>query len=196
MTHKEKLREYVHFKKISNRKFCLRINVSDKFLATDGAIYSKILPKIRKSFPDLNMDWLLFDKGDMIIESKTDILMSDMSHAGRMQTIIDYSKMSRRAFGIKLGYNDGSAFYNLLNGRNGISAKLANSIVEVYPEINYKWILAGEGEMIIEPKEDETSLEKRLDRLEKSLQNTNDTLELKIENLKLKIENIQLKSAK
>ena len=48
----------------------------------------------------------------------------------------------------------------------------------------------GEGEMIIESKEDETSLEKRLDDLEKSLQNT----KLKIENLELKIENIQLKT--
>ena len=114
----------------------------------------------------------------------------------RIQSIIDYSKISRRAFGIKLGYRNGAFLLHLLNGRNGISAKLANSIVEVYPEINYKWILAGEGEMIIEPKEDETSLGKRLDELEKSLQNTNDTLELKIENLKLKIENIQLKSAK
>ena len=114
----------------------------------------------------------------------------------RIQRIIDHSKMTRRAFGIKMGYRDGTFLFHLLNGRNGISAKLANSIVEVYPEINYKWILAGEGEMIIEPKEDETSLGKRLDRLEKSLQNTNEKLELKIENLELKIENFKLKTAK
>ena len=66
---KEKLREYVHFKRMSNSEFCRIIDVSDKFLATDGAIYSNVLPKVRKVFPDLNMDWLLFDEGDMLLSN-------------------------------------------------------------------------------------------------------------------------------
>ena len=115
----------------------------------------------------------------------------------RIQNIIDYSKISRRAFGIKLGYRDGTFLFHLLNGRNGISAKLANSIVEVYPEISYKWILAGEGEMIIEPKEDDSSLKKRLDELEKIVHSNKIKIELQsahIKNFELQIENIQLKT--
>ena len=67
----------------------------------------------------------------------------------RIQSIIDHSKMTRRAFGIKMGYRDGTFLFHLLNGRNGISAKLANSIVESYPEISHKWILSGEGFSIV-----------------------------------------------
>ena len=125
--------------------------------------------------------------------------MSTSTIPERIQSIIDYSKISRRAFGIKLGYRNGAFLLHLLNGRNGISAKLANSIVEVYPEINYKWILAGEGEMIIEPKEDETSLGKRLDELEKIVESNKIKIELQssyIKNFELQIENFKLKAAK
>ena len=125
--------------------------------------------------------------------------MSTSTIPERIQRIIDHSKMTRRAFGIKMGYRDGTFLFHLLNGRNGISAKLANSIVEVYPEINYKWVLAGEGEMIIEPKEDETSLGKRLDQLEKIVESNKIKIELQssyIKNFELQIENFKLKAAK
>lgn len=39
---------------------------SDKFIDTQGSLNSEILPVIRKVFPDLNMNWLLFDEGEMI----------------------------------------------------------------------------------------------------------------------------------
>jgi hypothetical protein len=34
-----------------------------------------------------------------------------------------------------------------LSGRNNISAKLAYQIDKAYPQINFAWILNGEGEM-------------------------------------------------
>ncbi len=67
MTVKEKLRQYIENKEISMRNFSQKIDVSDGYLRTKGAIYSDVLPKISKVFPDLNMNWLLFDEGEMLL---------------------------------------------------------------------------------------------------------------------------------
>ena len=95
--------------------------------------------------------------------------MSITTDAQRIQLIIDYSKMSRRALGIKLGYSDGTFLFHLLNGRNGISAKLAKNITDKFPELNYNWIIKGEGTMLVEPKVDPVNsvLLKRVDILER-----------------------------
>ena len=67
---KEKLRKYSKIKGLSNAMFCKKIGVSDKFLATNGRVYSDVFPKIRKVFTDLNMNWLLYDEGEMILQSE------------------------------------------------------------------------------------------------------------------------------
>ncbi|MFL0067890.1 hypothetical protein V2605_04080 [Tenacibaculum maritimum] len=70
MTTKEKLRQYIDYKGVSMRFFGKKINVSDSFLRSDGSVMTDKLPVIRNIFPDLNMDWLLFDEGEMIISDK------------------------------------------------------------------------------------------------------------------------------
>lgn len=62
---KKKLRQYADYKGISHRKFSLQIGKSDKFIDTKGSLNSDIFPIIRKTFPDLNINWLLFDEGQM-----------------------------------------------------------------------------------------------------------------------------------
>lgn len=64
---KEKLRQYADYKHLSHRKFSLLIGKSDKFIDTKGSLNSEAIPIIRKKFPDLNMNWLLFDDGDMLL---------------------------------------------------------------------------------------------------------------------------------
>lgn len=71
MTIKEKLRQYLGFKGVSRRQFSLNANLSDGFLKGKGAIGADKLIIIRQICPDLNMDWLLFDEGEMIIDPKT-----------------------------------------------------------------------------------------------------------------------------
>ena len=70
MTIKEKLREYAEYKGFSLSKFSTIIGKSNKFLASNGSVHSDLLPIIRKNFPDLSMDWLLFDEGDMLISGE------------------------------------------------------------------------------------------------------------------------------
>jgi hypothetical protein len=74
-----------------------------------------------------------------------------MTESEKIKLIIDYSKMSRRALGIELGYKDGSFLFHVLKGRNGISRNLARKITDLFPEISYNWLLKDEGEMLKEP---------------------------------------------
>lgn len=67
LTIKEKLKKYCDYKGLSMRQFSQKIGVSDAFLRTKGSINSDLFPSIKKAFTDLNIDWLLFDNGEMIL---------------------------------------------------------------------------------------------------------------------------------
>ncbi|WP_233882172.1 hypothetical protein [Tenacibaculum piscium] len=53
-------------------KFSREIGVSNRFLATNGTIMSDKIKIIRNIFPDLNIDWLLFDEGEMLVSEKAE----------------------------------------------------------------------------------------------------------------------------
>ena len=67
MTIKEKLRQYLFFKRVSRRKFTNEANLSDGFLKGNGAIGADKLMIIREICPDLNLNWLLFDEEEMCL---------------------------------------------------------------------------------------------------------------------------------
>ena len=116
-----------------------------------------------------------------------------MEQAKRVKELFSYLKTNKATLSKEIGTSP-TVFRNIETGRNGISAKIAKSITDIYPEISFDWLVDGTGEMIVEPTEDfkYVALEEEV----KSLQNTNEKLELKIENLELKIENFKLKAAK
>jgi hypothetical protein len=70
MTIKEKIRQYLVFKGVSKRKFTNEAKLSDGFLKGNGAIGADKLIVIRSICPDLNLEWLLFDEGEMIVSPK------------------------------------------------------------------------------------------------------------------------------
>lgn len=66
MNTKEKILQYLDFKEISQGKFCRKIGVSNGFLSSGKHIGSEKLKAIRDNYVDLNMDWLIYDEGEMI----------------------------------------------------------------------------------------------------------------------------------
>jgi len=68
MNTKEKILQYIDFKEISQGKFCRKIGVSNGFLASGKHIGSEKLKIIRDNYIDLNMNWLVYDEGEMIID--------------------------------------------------------------------------------------------------------------------------------
>ena len=68
----------------------------------------------------------------------------------RIEAIIKYGHHKNvTSLSVALQMKNAQVFYDLQKGKvQNISAKLANKIILVYPEINIEWLLTGEGQMI------------------------------------------------
>lgn len=66
MTTKQKIILYLEYKKISKREFYLQTGFSNGFLDSGKYIGTDKLTTILNTFPDLSMNWLILDKGEMI----------------------------------------------------------------------------------------------------------------------------------
>lgn len=63
----EKLLKYAKYKGFSERKFTLSLGLSIGVLTRGKNIGSNYLVRIKENYIDLNMDWLLYDEGEMIL---------------------------------------------------------------------------------------------------------------------------------
>ena len=75
----EKIIQYIDFKGISQRQFTAKCKLSEGVLRRGNNIGSGYLKVIKTNYPDLNMDWLLYDEGPMIkkaIEKESDYAFS------------------------------------------------------------------------------------------------------------------------
>jgi len=72
----------------------------------------------------------------------------------RLEQLLSYLKITANKLAIdKLGYDSNVKIYHIKNGRNNFSSEIAKDISNKFPEINYNWILTGDGEMLNENKE-------------------------------------------
>lgn len=86
-----------------------------------------------------------------------------MKDRERITMVLGHLKMNANEFASSLGYKRTDRIYNVINGRNGISASLARDIHNKYESISYNWIAYGEGEML-SPQSTENS-EQRINLL-------------------------------
>ncbi len=68
MSINKKIIQYLDYKHISQINFSKTMGLSEGILRKSNYLGSKYLKKLRSIYPDLNMDWLLFDEGNMIID--------------------------------------------------------------------------------------------------------------------------------
>jgi len=73
-----------------------------------------------------------------------------MTDSQKIYFVIKHTKLTASAFSREIGAKTPDIIYHVLRGRNGISAKLADSIIERFPEISKNWLLTGEGSMVKE----------------------------------------------
>lgn len=71
-----------------------------------------------------------------------------MTDSERIKAVIDYAKMTTNEFSTSLGWERAMNLYNILNGKTNISVRVCNRICKKYPEINYTWLLTGDGNML------------------------------------------------
>lgn len=70
-----------------------------------------------------------------------------------LERLLAYLKISSNKLSVILGFKDNSKIYHIKSGRNKISPDIAKIITEKFPEINYTWLLTGEGEMFNDSKQ-------------------------------------------
>ncbi|MFM9400810.1 helix-turn-helix transcriptional regulator [Myroides odoratimimus] len=66
MTDKEKILQYLEYKGISKNKFYVKTGLSVGFLDKGNSLGLDKLKIIIDNYPDLNIDWLLHDRGEMV----------------------------------------------------------------------------------------------------------------------------------
>jgi hypothetical protein len=69
-----------------------------------------------------------------------------MNDAERINFIILALKSNKNQIGLRLGDKNGMRLTHVTSGRNKISDALARDISNVFPEIDYNWLLTGEGD--------------------------------------------------
>lgn len=74
MTAKEKIVKYLKIKNISQDKFSRSCDVSSGFLRQGKSFNIDLVKKIRNNYPDLNLNYILFNEGNLINDvDKTDL---------------------------------------------------------------------------------------------------------------------------
>lgn len=67
MNSKERLLEYLKYLGVGQNAFESNIGVSVAYISKlKGSIGSEVLAKIKRAYPELSMDWLIDEDGDMI----------------------------------------------------------------------------------------------------------------------------------
>jgi len=66
----ERLKQFIEYLQLSTRAFEQKISVSNgliaRFVSKNTSIQSDVLSKICDTFPELNFDWLVTGKGEML----------------------------------------------------------------------------------------------------------------------------------
>lgn len=66
MSAKERLKEFLSYKKIGRNRFEDQIGVSTGYVSSKSmTITSDVIEKTKRMFPDLNLDWLIIGEGEM-----------------------------------------------------------------------------------------------------------------------------------
>ena len=71
-----------------------------------------------------------------------------MNSSDRLEEILRHLQLSPNKLSIELGLKNNVKVYHIKNGRNEISSGMAKLISDKFPELNYNWLLTGEGQML------------------------------------------------
>lgn len=80
MSINKKLIQYIDYKHISQRQFTAKCKLSEGVLRRGKNIGSGYLKAIKTNYPDLNMNWLLFDEGNMLLQEENILSDNDIEY--------------------------------------------------------------------------------------------------------------------
>lgn len=109
MTGKEKIIQYIDYKSISKRDFYRQTGLSNGFLDSGKYIGSDNLKIIIDTYPDISLDWLVMDTGEMIktknVENVTDEKSDENSNILRSEANIEKNVTISNEFRLRTDKN-------------------------------------------------------------------------------------------
>lgn len=66
----------------------------------------------------------------------------------RIEKVVCWARLSTNAFALQIGLSSPQSLYQIKVGKHNISRSIAERICTRYPEIDFGWLFAGEGEML------------------------------------------------
>ncbi len=66
----------------------------------------------------------------------------------RLEAVIKWAGMSTNSFAMHIGLRRAENLYQIKKGNNAISSRLAKQIIDMFPQIDFEWLLRGEGSMV------------------------------------------------
>jgi len=168
MSIKERLLELIEKEGLNPNQFYIKTGLANGFINTIGTTLRKpSVEKIERTFPELNIDWLLTGNGEMMKKNNSPHIEFTMDIYGRMKMITKYLigkgiAENQEKIGELLGYNNKASFSHILNGRKPLPSNFIDRISALDKKVNKVWIETGEGEMlnkdIINPKSDDAPI--------------------------------------
>lgn len=118
---KERLIEFINYLKITNADFERNANLSNGFINNIGdSIRESTLKKISNAYPNLNIDWLKTNHGNMINGIKNEFYESEKNQNSTLT----------------IQQSDFSSFLNLQVGYQNLLLVSQNQLIESQKQIN------------------------------------------------------------
>ena len=133
---KERLNQYLDAKRYTKTDFGKAIGVSSAYVSSIRQdISNDKIAAIRKAFPDLNTDWLLYGEGEMLNAANETLLK-------RIATIAEKEGITISELEKRIGASKGTISRAIKNGTD-IQAKWVCKIAELFPSHSARWLLTG-----------------------------------------------------
>lgn len=115
-----------------------------------NGISADLATTIVSHFPNISYEWLINGDGEMIRDSYS---------GNHIYTLLTYLGLSQLDFAKETGINV-VELYQVLEMKKPINEQMANKVIEKFPNVNKKWLLSGNGEMIVGEDEIQKDIKK------------------------------------
>lgn len=118
-----------------------------------------ILAGLRDLFRDLNIDWMLTGEGEMLLTIE-DFVSEGREIADRMTKVIELSGLSEDVMA-QVGERRVKILKSYETPRNRYIDAQVKSFMELFPNVNYTWLMSGKGSPFVEREHDNSVVVKR-----------------------------------
>lgn len=135
-------------------------NSITRMINGESGMNSETLNKILDTLPTLNAEWLISGKGNYAnvnktLDKKSAIKNADVGSIGsRLKKVLEFKGMSYTEFAIKseIHYN---SVTRMMNSDMAMNSKTLSKVLSIFPDLNTRYLITGEGEMFKNENENE-----------------------------------------